>query len=58
MGFYNEKLGLFWVDLYRQVRERERERGRNSIVGHQEVWPDSEHKPKLDLIFIILHIVK
>ena len=24
MGFYNEKLGLFWVDLYRQVRERER----------------------------------
>ena len=28
MGFYNEKLGLFWVDLYRQVRERERERER------------------------------
>ena len=31
MGFYNEKLGLFWVDLYRQVREREREEGKKAI---------------------------
>ena len=35
-----------------------RERGRNYIVGHQKVWPDSDHKPKLEIIFNILHIVK
>ena len=33
MGFYNEKLGLFWVDLYRQVRERERARKESDKFG-------------------------